>query len=65
MKTISGKISVTMVFNLLALAVFVANAFGFSNFQADDWVGQLGLLIVIAVNLVLRYWKTREPIAKV
>ncbi len=64
MRTISGKVSLTIVFNLLALAVFVANAFGFSNFQADDWVGQLGLLIVIAVNLVLRYVKTREPIKR-
>jgi hypothetical protein len=50
--------------NLLALILFVANGIGFANFQADPWVTEVGTIIVLVLNLVLRIWRTSQPISK-
>ena len=50
--------------NLLALVVLVASNFGFSDFKPDPAVNEIGTIIIIAINLALRYWRTRQPIAK-
>ncbi len=53
--------SKTLWFNLLALLVAVAGAFGYGDFQPSPEVQQLALVIVTVVNLVLRF-VTREPL---
>lgn len=53
--------SKTFWFNVLALIVMVANAFGFADFQADPEVSQMAFVIVTVVNLVLRF-VTKEPV---
>ena len=60
----SGKpfyYSKTFWFNVLALIVAVANAFGFADFQADPDVLQLAVGIVALVNIGLRFI-TKQPI---
>jgi len=42
-------------FNVLALVVFVAGAFGFAEFEAAPWVEPVGTVVVLIVNLVLRF----------
>lgn len=51
--------SKTVWFNLLALLVSVALAFGFGEFKADPAVEQAAFVIVTVVNLVLRFMTTR------
>lgn len=41
-------------FNVLALIVLVANAFGFVDFQHDPVVDQYALIIITLVNIALR-----------
>lgn len=45
----------TIWLNLLALVLFVANGLGFGDFQPDPWVQDVGTVIVLIVNIVLRY----------
>ena len=53
--------SKTIIFNVIALVVLVAGAFGFGDFQADMWVAQAATAIIAAVNLWLRF-QTARPI---
>jgi uncharacterized membrane protein len=46
-------------FNLLALLVIVANAFGFSNFEMSEDVQQIATVIIILVNLISKYFDKR------
>ena len=41
--------------NVLALALFVANGLGFGDFKPDPWVTEVGTIIVLMLNIVLRY----------
>lgn len=50
--------------NLLALVVYVANGVGFADFRAEPWVSDVGTIIVLIVNIVLRYLRTERPIAR-
>lgn len=50
-----------MLFNLVALAVFVAGAFGYASFVPSEWVNQYGPALVATINLFLRYITT-EPV---
>lgn len=53
--------SKTFWFNVLSLLVLVASAFGFSEFQAAPEVGQIGTVVVIVLNIILR-WHTTQPV---
>lgn len=53
--------SKTFWFNILALATIIAGQFGFSEFRPDGWVNDIGVAIVIIVNIILRF-KTKEAI---
>ena len=50
--------SKTFWFNVLAIAVLVANSFGFEAFKLDN---DVATLVVAAVNILLRF-VTREPV---
>ena len=54
-------LSKTFWFNVLALVVTVAGAFGFGDHVPADEVGQIALVLVTVVNLVLRF-VTKEPV---
>jgi hypothetical protein len=54
----------TLWANILALIVLVANAFGFSQFQPDTWVTEIGTVAIILINIALRYFRTSQPIEK-
>jgi len=54
-------LSKTVVFNVLALLVLVANALGYADFIPDKSVADAALAIVLIVNLVLRFL-TKEPV---
>ena len=53
--------SKTFWFNLLALVVAVASAFGYREFQPDPEVLQLAVGIIALINLLLRF-VTKQPI---
>ena len=53
--------SKTVLFNVIALLVLVASAFGFGDFTADAWVDQGATAIIAVVNLWLRF-QTGKPI---
>ena len=61
METKSILLSKTFWFNLLALVVLVANAFGFADFQHDPELGTYAIIIVTVVNLALRFF-TKQPV---
>ena len=68
MHTKSGTISWTMVLNggflILWIITQVANAFGFASFQpAPEWAVIMPAIVAI-VNMLLRYFRTAEPIDK-
>jgi len=54
--------SKTFWFNVLALLLTVANAFGFTGFQPDPQVQDIATVIIILVNLLLRF-VTRQPVS--
>jgi hypothetical protein len=54
-------LSKTFWFNLLALIVLVANAFGFAEFSRDPAVDQYALIIITLVNIALRVF-TKQPV---
>ena len=68
MKTVSGRVSWTISINGLFLALWlivqIANGFGFSEYQPPAELVFLAPAIVAIINLLLRYWRTREPIAR-
>jgi membrane protein YdbS with pleckstrin-like domain len=47
--------SKTFWFNVLALLLTVASAFGYQDFKPDPWVQDLATVIIIVVNLILRF----------
>ena len=53
--------SKTFWFNVLALIVAVAGAFGFAGFKPSPDVEQAGYVIVALINLLLRFL-TKKPI---
>lgn len=53
--------SKTVWFNALAVVIFVANMFGFAEFQMDERLGELLPLLVMVGNVALRF-KTSQPI---
>ncbi len=61
MNTKSIFLSKTFWFNLLALVVLVANAFGFADFQHDPALDQYALVIITLVNIALRL-VTKRPV---
>lgn len=46
-------------FNLLAVAVIVAAAFGYADFHPAPWVPAAATLLAPAINLLLHYWHHR------
>lgn len=54
-------LSKTVVFNLVALAVAVAGAFGYADHVADEWVSQANVVVVAIINLGLRF-VTAKPL---
>ncbi len=56
-------LSRTLWFNLLALIVAVATAFGFADFEPSPLIDHIAVLIVALVNLWLRT-KTSEPVRR-
>lgn len=55
--------SKTFWFNLLFIAVFVANLFGFKDFEPSQKVNELLAIVAGVVNVYLRL-KTKEPITR-
>ena len=53
--------SKTFWFNLLALIVAIANAFGYAEFKPDPHVADLAMGMIAVMNLVLRFM-TKEPV---
>jgi hypothetical protein len=51
-------------FNILTLLVAVASLFGFEDFEADETVSQIVILIGGLGNILLRT-KTSEPITRI
>jgi len=50
-------------FNVVALIVVVAGAFGFGEFSPDPEVVEYGVVVVTVINLVLRF-VTKVPITR-
>ena len=63
METKPFYVSKTFWFNVLALVVVVAGAFGFAEFQPTPEVETYGLVLVTIANIVLRF-VTAKPLAK-
>lgn len=55
--------SKTFWFNLLALVVVAAAAFGYTGELPEEWEGY-ATLIVGVINILLRLFKTKMPIEK-
>lgn len=51
--------SKTFWFNVLALIVTIAGAFGFTTFQPDAKTGEYALVAVTIINLVLRFYTSQ------
>ncbi len=68
MKTVSGNISWSQVVNgaflVLWVLVGVANGFGFASYRPPDELVIIVPAIVAIINLLLRYFRTKEPIAR-
>ena len=50
-------------FNVLALIVVVASAFGFGEFSPDPKTAEYALVVVTIINVILRF-VTKEPIVR-
>lgn len=50
--------------NLLALALVVANGIGFADFEPAPWVVEVGTVITLVINILLRYFRTSQPIER-
>ncbi len=50
--------------NLLALVVFIANGVGFADFKPEPWVTDVGTIVILLINLALRYYRTSVAIEK-
>jgi uncharacterized membrane protein len=51
--------SKTIIFNVLSLLVGLAVTFGFGEFEAAEWVGQVQIVITTVINLYLRTITTK------
>ena len=54
--------SKTLWFNLLALVVAIASAFGFADFQPSGEVQAIAGIAITVINLLLRF-VTKQPVA--
>ena len=54
--------SLTVVFNILSLAILVATKHGFGDHQPAAWVTEAQAFITIVVNWYLRVYRTSVPI---
>jgi hypothetical protein len=54
-------LSKTFWFNVLALVVTIATAFGFGSFQPDPKTAEYALVAVTIINLLLRF-ATSQPV---
>lgn len=50
-------------FNVISLVVMVAGAFGFAEFQPDEQWVQIGGVLISVINLLLRLFVTKQPLA--
>jgi uncharacterized membrane protein YvlD (DUF360 family) len=50
-------------FNVLALIVMLASAFGFEGFELDAQWQEVGAVLISVINLVLRFL-TQQPLAR-
>ena len=48
--------SLSFWFNVLAVIVAVASAFGFADFESDPLVPTIAVLIVAVINAVIRFF---------
>ena len=53
--------SKTFWFNVLALVVMLASAFGFAEFEGSKELKEYGFVIITLVNVILRFMTT-EPV---
>jgi hypothetical protein len=54
--------SKTLWFNILALAVGIAQAFGFAGFTADPQIAEYITVGVAVINIILRF-VTKQPVS--
>jgi hypothetical protein len=54
--------SKTFWFNVLALVVIIAQAFGFAEFSPDARLAEYGAVAVTIINLILRF-VTAQPVS--
>ena len=54
--------SKTVWFNFLALATIIAGNFGYGQYVPAAWVNDLGVSVVLIVNLILRFM-TKGPVS--
>lgn len=54
--------SKTFWFNILAVLVIVAQAFGYSSFQPGPEVEQFGVVLVAIVNICLRIYTSQAVV---
>lgn len=59
MQAKSWYLSKTLLFNILALVVMVATAFGFGEFKPDTWVVEVGTISILLINIILRLYTSR------
>jgi len=59
MQAKSWYLSKTLWFNILALLAMVATAFGFADFKPDTWVMEVGTIIILLINIILRLYTSR------
>jgi hypothetical protein len=55
--------SLTLWLNLLALVVYLINGLGFQQFTPDPWVTEVGGILLAVANIIIRTWRTSQPIA--
>lgn len=50
--------------NVLALVIFIANGVGFGDFKPAPWVTDVGTIVILVINIVLRYFRTSAAIER-
>ena len=53
--------SKTLYFNILALVVFIAEAYGYVDFMPDENVVEYAAAVITVINVILRF-VTKEPL---
>lgn len=54
--------SKTIWFNILAGLVLIASAFGFAGFEMDETYRQIAEVLIVVINLILRFSVTKTGI---